>query len=62
MRDGNEYSLREYYGSVGDLYHIYVYDKLFQWHWSHPEAINTYVEVGYDRLKELFVNNNSNFF
>ena len=54
MRDGHEYSLRDYYGSVGDLYHIFVYDKLFQWHWAHPKAVNLTVSVGYDKLKSIF--------
>jgi hypothetical protein len=54
IRDGHEYSLRDYYGSFGDLWHIYVFDALFQWHWNHPRAVNIDVEIGYDRLKELF--------
>lgn len=61
-REGHEYSLQEYYGSIGDLYHLFVYSPLFQWHWSHAKATNTNVHVGYDKLKELFVKHNPEYF
>lgn len=53
-RDGARYSLRDYYGDFGNLYHIWIYDPLFQWHYSHKRRIVISIEVGYDRLKEIF--------
>lgn len=59
-RNGYTYGLGEYYGDLGQLYHILIFDPLFQWHIRHRKEI--WVEVGYDRVKELFGASNPKFF
>jgi len=47
-------SPREWYGDLGQLVHAHVTNPIFQWVWSHPKNVRTVIEVGYDRLYDLF--------
>ena len=60
--EGEFYTIKEYYGTVGDLFHVFVHDPVFQWHWNHKKKKEIIVEVGYDRLKELFSNYDNKYF
>jgi hypothetical protein len=61
-REGCEYTWRDYYGDVGQLWHIYVFDKAFQWHHAHPKHKEIVVELGYDRIKEIFGKHEPKYF
>jgi hypothetical protein len=52
--DGHEYTWREYYGDLGSIYHYRIFSPLFQWHYGHPKSKHFQIEVGYDKVKELF--------
>lgn len=47
-------SLREWYGDLGGVVHSHITNPLFQWVWSHPKNKKIAVEIGYDRLRDLF--------
>ena len=56
--DGDEtlYTLRGWLGTVGELISEFIYNPLCDWHWRRHEKYEVKVEIGYDRLKELFGN------
>jgi hypothetical protein len=60
--DGEVLSWREYYGDLGQIYHMAVYNPLFQWYETHPKRIEFHAEVGYDKVKELFGKRDAKFF
>jgi hypothetical protein len=60
--DGERISLRDYYGDLGNIYHIYVFNPLFHWHELHHKSKTWDVEVGYDKVKELFGERDAKFF
>jgi hypothetical protein len=60
--DGGKYSWRDYYGDLGQIYNIHIFSPLFHWHYSHPKSKRFDVEVGYDRVKELFSERDAKFF
>jgi hypothetical protein len=60
--EGIKYSLREWWGDVGELYHIYIYGKLWTWYCCHPSRKIVDIEVGYDKLKEMFGEHNPEYF
>jgi len=60
--DGDIVSLRDQWGDLGVVYHIKVFDPLFQWHYSHPKSKEYRIEVGYDKARELFVERDVKFF
>lgn len=63
IKDGNETcTWKEYYGSIGDLFHIYIHTPVFNWYWNHPNRKEIKVEVGYDKLKELFYEYDKKYF
>lgn len=56
VQDGVEYSMREYYGDVGSVYHTLVFSPVFQW-WYDIEKNHQkewVVSVGYEKLREIF--------
>jgi hypothetical protein len=53
-RHGHRYSWREYYGDMGEIYHIYVSSPLFNWQIMHRKAKEYHIEIGYEKVKELF--------
>ena len=60
--DGEMMSWRDYYGDLGQIYHCCVFEPLFYWHEGHTKAKEYQVEVGYDKVKELFVVKDAEFF
>lgn len=60
--DGNRCSWRDYYGTLGSLWHIYVWEPLFQWHDAHPKSRVFEVEVGYAKVREVFRERDAKFF
>jgi hypothetical protein len=62
VRSGHKYSMRDYYGDVGSLWHVYVFDPLFQWHYGHPKHKEYRIEIGYDRVKGVFGERDKEFF
>jgi len=54
VEQGQVFTIKEYYGTVGDLFHIYIHDPVFTWCWTHKKKKEIIVDVGYDKLKELF--------
>lgn len=60
--EGHEYTWREYYGDVGDLYHLYVFGPIFQWYYRRPGRKEYCVEIGYDKLKDIFGERFARFF
>ena len=62
VREGHEYTWREYYGDLGQIYHVRIFDPLFQWHYGHLKSKIFRVEIGYDRVKEIFGERDAKFF
>jgi hypothetical protein len=56
------YTWREWYGTFGDLWWIYVFDTAFQWVWSKRMKYEIAVDIGYPKLKELFEKHDPKFF
>ena len=53
-KDRGLYTLCEWYGDVGEYLHLCVFDPLFQWLWKHQRRYEICVDLGYDRLREVF--------
>lgn len=56
------YTLRDWYGTLGDLWWIFVFDPAFQWMWSKQQKYEITVDIGYPKLKELFGEYDPKFF
>jgi len=61
-RDEYVYTLREYYGDVGDLFYMYVYQPLWEWHYKHPKRRGVEVEIGWERVKLIFESGDPEYF
>lgn len=51
-RYGEETTLRAYYGTAGDLFHVYVCTPVFNWCWENTERQS--IEFPYKMIEELF--------
>jgi hypothetical protein len=60
--DGEFYTWKEYYGTVGDLIHINIHNPIFQWYYANPKRKEIEFEVGYDKLEELFCEYDKKYF
>jgi hypothetical protein len=52
IREGEEYTLRDYYGTTGDLFHIYICSPIFEWCWNRIKWQT--ISFPYTMLKEQF--------
>ena len=52
IRDNEETNLEEYYGTISDVFHIYICEPIFSW--SYDKIKSTYIEFPYLMLKEKF--------
>ena len=52
IRDNEEYTLRSYYGTTGDLFHIYICTKIFNWCYDRIK-LKTF-EFPFEMLKNEF--------
>ena len=52
IRDNEETNLNEYYGTINDLFHLYVHDKIFKWCYNRIKM--TFVRFPYQMLDEMF--------
>lgn len=60
--NGEFYTWREWYGSVGSVINLCVSDPIFQWVWHHPRNKRYDIELGYARTRELFYAHSPEFF
>ena len=60
--DGETMSWRDYYGDVGFIYHCHVFNPCFQWHEGHPKRKQIIVDLGYDRIREIFEKHDPEYF
>jgi len=60
--DTYTYTWSEYYGDVGEIFRLLVFFPLSMWYWRHPKRKETPIELGYDKVKELFYTDNPKFF
>jgi len=51
IRDGEKTDLKEYYGSIHDLFHIFICDPLFQWSYKKIKIIP--IELPYLFLRKI---------
>ena len=51
IREGEEYNLRSWYGTTGDLFHSYVCSKVSEWCWNKTKNYN--INFPYEMLREL---------
>ena len=58
--DGNETTLKEYYGDLSQWWHCKVHDPIFQW--AEKQKSTTTIEMSYEKIKELFYESNRKFF
>ena len=59
---GETYTLREYYGTIGDLLFIHIHNPLFQLHWKWHQKYEITIDLGYERLDTLFRKQEPEFF
>lgn len=50
--DGEKYTMREYYGTTGDLFHLYIHDPII--HWFYKRIKETHVHLPYQYLQTNF--------
>lgn len=60
--DGEYCTWKEYYGSIGDLFHIYIHTPIFEWYYANKNRKEIKIEVGYDELKKLFYKYDQKYF
>lgn len=60
--DVEKYTLREWYGDLGQVVWVFIFEPLFQWIDHHPERKEYDLEIGYDKVKELFYERSKSFF
>lgn len=48
------YTLREWYGNLGGVLWGLVFSPAFQWYWRHAQQYEIAVDLGYDRVREIF--------
>lgn len=53
-RDNEIYKLGEYYGTIGDLFHLYIHMPIFNW--CYRKIKETNIRFPYQMLDELFPN------
>ncbi len=58
--DGEETTLKDYYGELNHLWHAKVHDPVFQW--AEKQKRMTTIEMSYEKVKELFYKSDSKFF
>ena len=56
------YTLKEWSGDLGSVMCVHVTSPLFQWYWHHPRRRSILIDLGYDRVRELFYEDDSDFF
>lgn len=61
-KPGETYTLREYYGTLGDLWFAFVYTHCLNWVWDRRMKYEIRVELGFDRLRELFGDTEAEYF
>ena len=54
IRHSEKYTLRSYYGTTGDLFHVYVHDPVFQW--CCRKIKEESIHFPFEELKKLFPN------
>jgi len=52
IREKENYTLRSYYGTIADLFHVYIHMPIFNWCCNKTEAVP--INFPYNKLKELF--------
>jgi hypothetical protein len=54
--DGEQTTVRDYYGDLGSSYHVHIYVPIFQWAWRVAERnqLEWVVKLGYEKLLEIF--------
>jgi hypothetical protein len=62
IRGGHEYTWRAYYGDLGSIYHVHIFNPLYQWDYGHPRSKLVDIELGYDKVKQLFGEKDAKFF
>jgi hypothetical protein len=60
--DDCEYTPKEYWGDLGIWYHCHIFVPIFDWYYRRQSRKEWTVEVGYDRLKEIFGEKETEFF
>jgi len=55
-------SPREWWGDLGQMVFSYVTQPLFQWAYMHPRNRRTEVDLGYQRVREIFYTQDREFF
>ena len=61
-RPNDLYTLREWYGSLGDFVHLKLTAPMTGWVFERQRPYEVSVEIGYDRLRELFFERDREFF
>lgn len=60
--DGVRYSWREWLWSLHHVAFVYLTTPLLQWVWHHPRRKEKYIDLGYDRVRAEFYEDNRDFF
>lgn len=58
--DGNDTTLKEYYGDTSHLFHAFVHDPVFQW--AEKQKKTTAMELSHKKVREIFYESDSKFF
>lgn len=60
--DEKLYTLGEYWGTLGDWLCCYAVNGILGWVYKHPRRKVVCIELGYERTKELFYQDDPSFF
>jgi hypothetical protein len=60
--DGERFTPREYWGTVGDMVFAYVSSPIIHWAIMHPKREEVSVELGWTLLRETFYEHDPDFF
>jgi|GEM_PF-4079470 len=58
--DGERTTWQEWYGTLGDLWHLYVDEPV--WYWAHSKIAETLIELPYNDIRAMFYDRDREFF
>jgi len=55
-------TLKEWYGDLGQLYHVHVCSPVSDWEWEHPKKKEYSIDMTYDELRKIFYSDGPEYF
>lgn len=56
------YGLRDYWGTIGDVLFVTIYNALFQWFYVRQRPYEIAIEIGWDRMREVLEQHSPDYF